>query len=310
MKTHCAMEACIEGIRCGCLEAIEVMKKRGEAAAADQPYTPGSGGVREEDIAYFKACVDVLVGHLTRIASVGHYRHKRQLGLANKVYFDSLEVRICAVLRAVYKKRKKKKKQKKRTSEKFLPPNLIIQLASELSVWEPLVERVLALWIRKDRGGFRLICAPDPKRRAQQIILRDVILMLGIDNEFDYTRKGAGGERAFRDEVIKNLCGGYGHWWTPDVRDCFGSLKPGHFSWLPLDRRLMRNVVYLPRCAEIEVKRPEDPGAVLQYLKKAYPDLLVDESLTPYEAVVHLTQHLVRQGLPLGSCLWSSATTL
>lgn len=61
----------------------------------------------------------------------------------------------------------------------------------------------------------------------------------------------------------KELSGGYGYWWTPDIKDCFGSLKPGHFKWLPIDRTIMRNVAHLPMCAKIEVRRPEDPGAVL-----------------------------------------------
>jgi len=41
----------------------------------------------------------------------------------------------------------------------------------------------------------------------------------------------------------RELCDGYGYWWTPDIKDCFGSLKPGHFEWLPIDRNIVFNMV-------------------------------------------------------------------
>src|SRR5262249_1275451 len=148
-----------------------------------------------------------------------------------------------------------------------------------------------------------LICKPGPLRKAQQIMLRDVLMMMGIDNEYDFTRKGAGGEVGYRNEVIKNLCDGYNWWWTADIANCFPSLKPGHFKWLPITRMLMQRVVYLPKCAKIEVVKPEEPAAVLLYLKETYPDLPVDESSSLYERVSFLTQVVVRRGLPLGSCL-------
>jgi hypothetical protein len=179
----------------------------------------------------------------------------------------------------------------------------VLKLAKSLNVWAGLNESVRAEWLPKDKGGYRLICKPGPLRKAQQIMLRDVLMVMEIDNECDFTHKGAGGEVAFRDEVIKNLCGGYRWWWTPDVINCFPSIRPGHLGWLPIDRILMRRVVYLPGCAAVVVAKPEDPAALLAYLKVTHLDLPVDGTSSPSEQVVSFTHALVRRGLPMGSCL-------
>jgi hypothetical protein len=131
-------------------------------------------------------------------------------------------------------------------------------------------------------------------------MVRDMLSMMGIDSPFDFTRKGAGGER----QLVKNICNdieqGINWWWTPDIKSCFASIKPGHFGWLPIDRRLLKNVMFLPKCAKVVVVKHGDSGLNLHSLNAHAPDLMVDEAHT---LLHHLTVQIVRQGLPQGSVL-------
>ncbi|MGO9432557.1 hypothetical protein, partial [Rhodoblastus sp.] len=72
-----------------------------------------------------------------------------------------------------------------------------------------------------------------------------------------------------------------------------------HFAWLPIDRRLIRNVAYLPKCAKIVIPNHKDPEAILQHLYGKYPDLSEEGTLS-LEA---LTVQIVRRGLLQGSVL-------
>ena len=130
-------------------------------------------------------------------------------------------------------------------------------------------------------------------------MLRDALSMIGIDGEVDCTKKGGGGEKALIRAVCKDIENECHWWWTPDIKDCFGSISPRHFAWLPIDRRLIRNVAYLPKCAKIVIAKHEDPEAILQYLYAKYPDLSEDGTLSLQALIVQI----VRRGLLQGSVL-------
>ena len=88
---------------------------------------------------------------------------------------------------------------------------------------------------------------------AQRFIVRDLLMAVGVDSDCDFTRRGAGGEKALIKTVVRRIVGGYRHWQTADVKQCFASLKPGHLDWLPLPKQLLENVVFLPKCAKQEL---------------------------------------------------------
>ncbi len=67
----------------------------------------------------------------------------------------------------------------------------------------------------------------------------------------------------------------------------------------PIDRRLIRNVAYLPKCAKIVVPQHENAEAILQYLHAKYPDLSRDGTISLHA----LTVQVVRRGLLQGSVL-------
>ena len=180
----------------------------------------------------------------------------------------------------------------------------VLARAMNLSVWKPLPEPVQVAWRKKDKGGFRPIVTSGPMRRAQCLMVRDMLLMMDIDSLIDCTKKGGGGEKRLITNVCKDIGNETNWWWTPDIKNCFGSIRPGHFRWLPIDRRLITNVMFLPKCAKVEVVKtnPEEVGVILQSLG-------VDTQASPFSldasiwALHHLSVQVVRRGLLKGSVL-------
>lgn len=157
------------------------------------------------------------------------------------VYLEAFTTRICATVRAFAKTRRRGTLQD------------IYKFAEELDVGEPLWEPVRVKLLPKSKGGYRTITRDGPRRMAQRFIVRDLLTAVGVDNEFDYCRRGAGGEKAMIRDVSEWIEEGYRHWQTADVVNCFASLKPAHLGWLPLPMELIRNVVFLPRCAKMKI---------------------------------------------------------
>ena len=103
--------------------------------------------------------------------------------------------------------------------------------------------------------------------------------MMGINNKSDFTTKGGGGEKGLIKSICKDIENEHHWWWTPDIKDCFGSISSRHLGWLPIDRRLIRNIAYLPKCAKIVVPTHKDEEAILQYLHAKHSDLSEDDSI-------------------------------
>lgn len=94
--------------------------------------------------------------------------------------------------------------------------------------------------------SWRPICSTGLRRRAQQLMVRDLLLMMVGDNPYDSTVAGAGGEtRLFAD--IKQAISEEVHYWASlDVRNFFPSLRPGHLAGFPLSQWIVGNIVFLP----------------------------------------------------------------
>jgi Reverse transcriptase (RNA-dependent DNA polymerase) len=201
--------------------------------------------------------------------SKAKFKHTRD------VYLSAFPTRVCATVRVFAKTGRRG------------PLQDIYQFAAKVDVWEVLSEPVRAMLLPKPKGGFRGITMHGPRRMAQQFIVRDVLTAVGLDNEHDYSRRGAGGEKALIRDACQLIEDGYWHWQIVGVVKCFASLKPGHLGWLPLPKELIRNVVFLPKCAKLEV------------VKKAAASW-GDTLLYPSD---ELTTKTVRRGLPQGSVL-------
>jgi hypothetical protein len=210
-----------------------------------------------------------------RLHRIAGGKSKSKFEHTRDVYLESFTTRVCATVRAFAKTRRRGTLQE------------IHEFAERLDVFEVLSEPVRVWLLPKSKGGFRAITMHGPRRMAQQFIVRDVLTAVGLDNEHDYCRRGAGGEKAMIRDACQLIEDGYWHWQVVDVVKCFASLRPGHLSWLPLPKKLIRNVVFLPKCAKLEV------------VKKATASW-GDTLLYPSVALTHET---VRQGLPQGSVL-------
>ena len=230
------------------------------------------------------AGADAYVGKLKKIAQAKPWGMKKQFKIAKDLLLHSYNARFNAVLRAA-------------GAVSF---DELHALAHELSVWEPVAEAVIVHWVSKaPKQGYRPIVVSGRMRTAQALMLRDVLSAMDIDSKLDFSRKGGGGEKGLIKAICKDIEHEYHWWWTPDIKDCFGSINPRHLGWLPIDRRLIRNIAYLPRCAKIVVPPHEDAEAILQYLYAKYPGLSEDGSISLHA----LTVQVVRRGLLQGSVL-------
>ncbi len=278
MSEQASLPTEIDRIRDGILDAIEVIRDAGKLTDAE--------------IGMLIHNAKTHVRRLRKVTAASHKGMRKQLQVANGMIWGSVEAYICAVVRASMK----------------LAPTLsyaeIVKRANELTVWQTLSEPVFVYWREKSGkpGEYRPIVAPGPMRRAQAFAVRDVLSVIGIDNDFDFTRKGAKGEKGLVETVCRDIVDGINWWWTPDVRNCFPSIRPGHFGWLPIDRRIKKNVFYLPKCAEIVVKNPgAEIGKVFKSIEGLYPDLSVGN--VSQKELSSLTVQIVRRGLPQGSVL-------
>lgn len=175
------------------------------------------------------------------------------------------------------------------------------QIAASITSFCGLKEPVRAYWKHKDAGGYRTIVQFGPCRIAHQLLLRDWLSIAGVDSEFDYTRLGAGGERAFTREISRQIENNVQWWGTLDVVSCFPSLRPGHFGWLPISPKALRNIVFLPRSTRVAVdlgKKLKGVGAFL-----AQNGIIPQAETLTYTAVLKASSKLVRRGLPQGSVL-------
>ena len=246
-----------------------------------------------KELAHLTTAIASYRGSLKQLAAAYPKGLSKQRAIANAGPLSSKEALFIGVVRIAAKR------------GLCISPSEAVGNAGKISMWQALSEAVIVHWSSKGGGKYRLIVKYGILRAAQQLPLRDVLSLMGVDNEFDYARKGAGGEVAFVNEIKKSMIEGIRWFWNPDIENCFPSMKPKHFDWLPVDQRLLQTVIFLPKCAKIKIKGPKDAAAVATFLKAEYPDhgLGGSPSLSPLETVRTFTVGLTRQGLPQGSML-------
>ena len=161
---------------------------------------------------------------------------------------DEPETKICAVIRALVR------------CQQSSSPDMMKTIAGDSASGSPCPRRCGSAGCRNRRAGIVQSSVFGKMRTAQCLMVRDMLSLTGIDSELNCSRKGGGGERALLEKVCELITEGYNWWWTPDVKTCFASIKPGHFRWLPIDRRILKNVIFLPKCAEIEADLKVSPS--------------------------------------------------
>jgi hypothetical protein len=269
----------LEGIRLDLLDAVEALKADSDENGQD---------LSETEISKLLGGVGTYVGKLTKVAQAQQLGMKDQFKVATAL-LHSYNARFCAIWRAA------------RARGEAVSLAELHALTAKLTVWEATNEPVCVHWLRKaDSKGYRPIVVSGRMRTAQTLMLRDVLLMFDIDSAVDFTKKGGGGEKGLIEAICNDIEDEYNWWWTPDIKDCFGSITPRHFDWLPIDRRLIRNIAYLPKCAKIVMVKSEVTEEMLRDLHSNHPDLSEDKGSSSLYA---LTVQIVRRGLLQGSVL-------
>jgi hypothetical protein len=287
MSTSATISRCIGDIVADTSAAIGALKRWSDDPTASNAPPVKGRRFDQADVDMFESMLDSYAALLRRVARHVAPNLAARCKRAESLLLGSFEGRVCAVLRTLYGKKH------------YAAPATILALAEQLDVLTPIVEPVRVNWAAKHKGGYRIIVMFGPRRTTLCLIVRDMLSVLGIDSPIDFSRKGGGGERGLVNKVCDLITKNYDWWWTPDIKSCFASIRPGHLSWLPIDRRLLMNIVFLPRCAKIEVIKPKDVGPILHHLKATHPDLTVG-------SIGDLTQptiQMVRRGLPQGSVL-------
>ncbi|PBB34329.1 hypothetical protein [Mesorhizobium sp. WSM3882] len=243
-----------------------------------KPMSASSAPLTPDEIKKFMKLVSNHRKSLNHLHVLAGQANAWKLEAAESTYLGSHSARACAVVRALRSKRV------------YASAAEIDAVVKALDVWTPLSETVNVVLAEKPKGGWRTIVVFGLRRIAQQLIVRDLLDALGIDSEFDFTRKNAGGEKAFIAKICKEIVDERNWWFVADVKNCFPSLKAKHFDGLPIPEQIVRNVVFLPKCAKIRIYYPKEksPHTSPDNLKQKLPSK-------------SFLIRLVRQGLPTGA---------
>jgi hypothetical protein len=221
-------------------ETAKALKGLAAATAQKKP-SRGKESLSDADAAKLRKFARRHKQNTDCLSRISHGASKAQFKYTFTRYLEAFSTRVCATVRAFAKTRRQGSLRD------------IYEFAEDLDVWKPLSERVRVRTYPKSKGGYRTITRSGCRRMAQQFIVRDLLTALGIDSPYDYSRRGAGGEKAMIGDVCQRIQHGYKHWQTVDIKECFASLRPAHFGSLPIPKKLIRNVVFLPKCAKIGI---------------------------------------------------------
>ena len=174
--------------------------------------------------------------------------------------------------------------------------------AKKLDCWNGTIEPLHVLWRVQLGSKTMLICVSGRKRTAMQLMIRDALHALGIRSDVDFAQKGRGGERALFAGICEAIEDDYRYWSTPDVTNCFLSLRPGHFQELPINERLIFNVAFLPEGTRVKVHfRGSDMGEIKAAVVKKFTHMVPSSPMgTP---TISITSKVVRRNLVPGSVL-------
>jgi hypothetical protein len=256
----------VDAIISECKRSLRILREW--SANPSIPGTPKITGrsFSEVDAAEFKHLIKTHRRAMLQVVQASRGDPRKQQAMARRLIWSSLAAHTCAVLRATVRK------------NRYASPEQIRAMASGGKRWQPLTEPVTAWWRPKASGGYRLMTEDGVARTAQRLVLRDMLTVLNIDSEFDYSRQGKG-EKALLTQVCKLMDSEF-HWWAMlDIKNFFASLKPGHFGWLPLTRHEIRNIVFYPKCAKVEARTPKQTEQLIQWLKKQYPTVDTTEDM-------------------------------
>ena len=181
----------------------------------------------------------------------------------------------------------------------YLPFSTLEERAHQLCLDKASFETVIVRPVTS-AGKLRLVASSGRRRRAQQLLIRDMLSATIGDSPCDGTVAGAGGERNLFQDFDNAISEGYPYWVSIDICNFFQSLKPGHLAGFPLSQWIIENIVFLPpsvpivfidqkhgvKLSEAAIMKGDDDD-----LPKAYPHSMSD---------IRSMLKMVRRGLITG----------
>jgi len=160
----------------------------------------------------------------------------KQVSEARKRIFDGFAGRLIATVRAT------------QNNKTLMSYTQLEKRANDLSLDQVFHETLTIFPEPKcgKPGEWRPLARPGQYRRAQQLILCDVLLVIIGDSPCDSTVADAGGEIRLFETLNSAIAEGFVYWTSLDLRNFFPSLKPGHLGGFPLSQWIMENIVFLP----------------------------------------------------------------
>lgn len=177
---------------------------------------------------------------LKSLKRVNDKKSKVQVEVEQKRICRSYDARFCAVLRATHK------------NKNYIPYAGLVELAEEFDIQTCYHEPLTVKMIPAKKHQWRPIGLSGRKRKCQQFIIRDILLILRGDSTHDSTVAGAGGEKKLFEDIKNSIMSGNKHWVCLDIKNFFPSLRPGHLKGFPLSKWMVNNIIFLPEGTHIK----------------------------------------------------------
>ncbi|QFI67972.1 hypothetical protein [Sinorhizobium alkalisoli] len=218
--------------------------------------------IGDDGIAQLHAAVRSYRKQLRALHNAVQSGKPRQVSEAKKRIFDSFAAKLIATVRAT------------QDNKIHLSYAQLEKRANNLSLHQVFHETLTIFPDPKcgKPGEWRPLGRPGQYRRAQQLILCDVLLVMIGDSPCDSTVADAGGEIGLFETLNSAIAEGFVYWTSLDLRNFFPSLKPGHLAGFPLSQWIMENIVFLP---------PETP---IKFIDTTYGLELTEETVLKGDA--------------------------
>lgn len=228
---------------------------------------PG-GILTDQHLKHFEKALD---GYRTKLRILGNAvssKPFKQIHCARERVMTSYSARLVSVVRAT---------QKINNPISF---ETLVKLAEELTLDTAFHEPLVIKPHPSKPGSWRPLGMSGTRRKAQQLILRDILLVEIGDSPHDSTVRGLGGEVRFFED-LKNAVGqGFSFWVSLDIRDFFPSLRPGHLAGFPFSQWTIENLVFVP------------PATPIRFIDKQYGVTLSEVTIE------HANDHDLPDGYP------------
>ena len=247
-------------------------------------------------------------GYLKRVKALRNAvlaGHKSRIDGARRKLKPSFDARLMAATRATARRKCP------------LSGDDLEKLANTITLDKVFGETVIVHAVPSKPGQYRPVAKSGNIRRAQQLLLRDITLIVIGDSDCDSTVAGNGGERQTFTDLRTHVGNGYLYWVSIDVKNFFPSLRTGHLKGFPFSQWVLEHIVFLPKETPIifvdkkhgiklndgailkgEADLPEgyplSMGDILSLLKKVRLGLLQGDACTPQIARTFLGREVQR----------------